>query len=240
MNPGKIRAEVCLSPRLAETYDVRDRIVIIVDILRATSCWVTALSNGAAAIHPVNTLEECKVLMNHGYMGAAERNGKKVGGFDLGNSPFEYTKEIVGGKGIAVTTTNGSNAVKSFKSARDIVIGSFLNFSALMDFIKKASKRVLIACAGWEGGISLEDVMFAGAFIERSGEDIIPEDDAAVMAFNLWKSAQPDFRNWLRKSSHVKRLLKLGLEKDIEYCFNLNLTTMVPRLVGTEIIIPSK
>jgi 2-phosphosulfolactate phosphatase len=236
MITGKINAEVCLSPLMAQNFPVRDRVVVIIDILRATSCWVTALANGAASIRPVITLDECKSLMASGYIGAAERQGKKMEGFDLGNSPFEYSAEKVKGKDIAITTTNGTGNINSFSASEDVVIGSFLNFSGVTKYLKNSDKNIVLACSGWEGGISLEDTLFAGAVLESLDPQVVFEGDAALMAADLWKSSQPYFRNWLKKSSHVNRLLNLGLEKDIEYCLIIDLFNIVPRLSGLDII----
>jgi 2-phosphosulfolactate phosphatase len=237
MITGIVKAEVCLSPLLAESFPAHDRIVVIIDILRATSCWVTALSNGAVSIRPVSSLEECKSLRESGYISAAERQGKKVAGFDLGNSPFEYTSKTVAGKNIAITTTNGTRNVNSFRFANEVIIGSFLNFSVVKQYLMNAGKNILLACSGWEGGICLEDLLFAGAMLEKLESMVVIEDDAAIIAMDLWKSAQPDFGNWLRRSTHVNRLLKLGLKKDIDYCFTFDLFNIVPRLSGSDIII---
>jgi 2-phosphosulfolactate phosphatase len=238
MSAGKLKLSVCISPSLAENYPSTGCLVVVVDILRATSCWVTAFAHGAAAIRPVNAIDECKQLMKLGYIGAAERQGVKVEGFDLGNSPFEY-QENINGKKIAVTTTNGTRTINTFKNHKEVIIGSFLNFSSVVKHIRLTDKNVILACAGWEGGLSLEDILFTGAVIERFG-DHFELDDAAFMALSLWVSSQSDFRNWLNHSSHVQRLLKLEYEKDVDYCFTYDLINIVPRLAGDEIINPGR
>lgn len=103
---------VILTPEMANPRTLKDSTCVVVDILRATSSWVTALGNGAKLIRPVTTLKECKSLKNKGFLTAAERGGQKIEGFDFGNSPMEYTAENVSGKKIAVTTTNGSRSIK--------------------------------------------------------------------------------------------------------------------------------
>lgn len=117
-----------------------------------------------------------------------------------------------------------------------MIIGSFLNISAVTNYIKRNAQNVLFVCAGWEGNISPEDMIFAGAILEQLGSVIGSMDDAAVIALNSWKNNKPEFRAWLRQTSHVQRLLKLGLAKDIEYCFSLDLFPGVPLLSGREII----
>ena len=237
MSIEKLKLSVCLSPALAENYPGTGCLVVVVDILRATSCWITAFAHGAQSIHPVDSIDECRQLMNEGYVCAAERQGAKVEGFDLGNSPFEYMNNIKGKK-IAVTTTNGSRTVNTFKNQKEVIIGSFLNFSSIVKHINLGDKEVILACAGWEGGLSLEDILFTGAVIERlAGRFEL--DDAAFLALNLWERSQADFRNWLLHSSHVKRLLKLDCEKDVDYCFTYDLANIVPRLAGNEIINPT-
>ncbi len=236
MSVSKHNLYVCISPSMAENYPAEGCLAVIIDILRATSCWITAISHGAKAIHPVVTLEECSQLVKNGYIGAAERQGKKVDGFELGNSPFEYGSNIAGKK-IVVTTTNGSRTINTFKNHKEVIIGSFLNFSALVNHIKQADKDVILACAGWEGGISLEDILFSGAVIERLG-NLFELDDTAFLAQSLWENSQLDFRNWLIHSSHVKRLMSFGAVKDVDYCFTYDLINIVPRLVGSEIINP--
>ena len=236
MTAGKQNACVCLSPLLIENFRPKDSLVVVIDILRATSCWVTALANGAVSVYPVSTLDECRILMEKGSFGAAERQGKQVEGFDAGNSPFDFSNDRVKGKRIAATTTNGSKTVKGLMSAREMIIGSMLNFSAIADYLLKSGSEILLACSGWEGGISLEDMLFAGVLLEKIESGYVPADDSSVACIELWKNAKPDFRNWLKKSSHVQRLLRLGLEKDIDYCFSFDFYGIVPRLVGNEIL----
>ncbi|MEQ8573117.1 MAG: 2-phosphosulfolactate phosphatase, partial [Fulvivirga sp.] len=100
--------DVCLSPDLIHLYDVSDKVVVVVDILRATSCMTAGLANGVKSITPFENLEQCQAMKHQGYLIAGERNGQKVDGFDLGNSPFDYMDEKVKGKKVAVTTTNGT------------------------------------------------------------------------------------------------------------------------------------
>jgi 2-phosphosulfolactate phosphatase len=240
MIAGKSNVSVCLSPMLSENYSLTDSKAVIIDILRATSCWVTALANGAVSVHPVSTLDECQNFMDSGYIGAAERQGKQVEGFDAGNSPFDFPAKKVIGKKIAATTTNGSRAIRGLMPAKEVIVGSFLNFSAVARYLENIENKLVLTCSGWEGGISLEDMIFAGAMLERLERYYMPSGDAAVICLELWKSAQPDIRTWLRRSSHVQRLLKLGLEKDVDYCFTMDLFNIVPVLAGDEIVIPNK
>ena len=129
------KIDVCLSPELMHLYKTDDRTVVVVDILRATSCMTTAFAHGIQSITPFASLEDCRAMKQQGYFTSGERDGKKVEGFDLGNSPFEYMDEKLKGKKIAFTTTNGTQAIAKSIGAKEIVIGSFLNLTALANHI---------------------------------------------------------------------------------------------------------
>ena len=142
---------VCLSPNLINLFELKGNTVVVVDILRATSCITTALGCGIKSIKPVSNLEECLALGNEGYITAGERNGKKVDGFDLGNSPFGFMDEKLQGKKIAFTTTNGTQAINLSERADLVIAGSFLNIAAIKDFLYNQASNVTIVCAGWKG-----------------------------------------------------------------------------------------
>ena len=160
-------AHVCLTPALLPLFNVEDYIVVVIDIFRATSSICYGIENGAEAIIPVSQVEECAAYREKGldYLLAAERDGSVVDGFDFGNSLFSYTKEKVAGKTIVLTTTNGTHALHLSRSAKKIVIGSFLNLSALSNWINTQNENVLLVCAGWKNNFNLEDTLFAGAVI---------------------------------------------------------------------------
>lgn len=160
---------VCLTPALLPLYNVAEYIVVVIDIFRATSSICYGIENGAEAIIPVSQVEECSAYREKGldYLLAAERDGKVVDGFDFGNSPFSYTAEKVAGKTIVLTTTNGTHALHLSRSAKRIVIGSFLNLTALSNWLKTQHENILLVCAGWKNNFNLEDTLFAGAVIEQ-------------------------------------------------------------------------
>src|SRR6478736_2791639 len=145
------KIEVCFTPELVHVYGVKGKVVVVIDILRATSCMTTAIAHGVKSLIPVASLAECKALQNQGYIAAAERDGKKEDGFDIGNSPFSYMEKEVVGKTIAVTTTNGTQAISKSLAAKEIIIGSFLNRSAVVNYLKSQPHDVLLLCAGWKG-----------------------------------------------------------------------------------------
>jgi 2-phosphosulfolactate phosphatase len=228
--------DVCLSPDLMHLYNVEDRVVVIVDILRATSCMVTALAHGVQSIRPFANLEECRAMKQEGYFTAGERNGEKVDGFDLGNSPFEYMDEKLKGQRIAFTTTNGTQAIARAQGAKEIIIGSFLNLSAVTEYLTNGTDSVLVVCAAWKGKVNLEDTLFAGALVENLKDHIEPDCDAPLAAQHLYNLSKNNMVDFLKNSSHVKRLNRLNIHKDIEFCLTPDQYTLVPKLLKGELV----
>ena len=231
-------AHVCLTPALLPLFNVEDYIVVVIDIFRATSSICYGIENGAEAIIPVSQVEECAAYREKGldYLLAAERDGSVVEGFDFGNSPFSYTKEKVAGKTIVLTTTNGTHALHLSRSARKIVIGSFLNLTALSNWLDRQYENVLLVCAGWKNNFNLEDTLFAGALIEQLKDKGFALDDAAIAANDLFQVGKNDINGYLKKTSHGERLKKLGIEKDIEFCLQVDLTAAIPVLEGEMLV----
>lgn len=227
--------DVCLTPEQIGHFDLKDKIVVVTDILRATSCMVTAMAHEVQAIIPVATLEECQQLQFKGYLGAAERGGEQVEGFELGNSPFQYMNPDLKGKTIAVTTTNGTQAISKSGDAGQIVIGAFLNINAVARYIALTGKDVVIHCAGWKGLFNLEDTTFAGALLGKLSATHESESDSALMAQMLYDQGKNDLVGFIQKSSHAKRLSGFNIDKDIEFCMSMNKYNVVPRLRGREI-----
>src|SRR6201991_5160041 len=180
-------AHVCLTPALIPLYNVEEYIVVIIDIFRATSSICYGIDNGAEAIIPVSEVEECAAYREKGlnYLLAAERNGEVVTGFDFGNSPFSYTKEKVEGKTVVLTTTNGTHALHLSRKAKKVVIGSFLNLTALCDWLKTQNENILLVCAGWKNNFNLEDTLFSGAVVEQLKHLNFQPDDPAIAANDL-------------------------------------------------------
>jgi len=222
--------DVCLSPDLMHLYPVKDHAVVVVDILRATSCMTTALAHGIESITPFAKLEECLALKAEGYYTAGERDGKKVDGFDLGNSPFEYMEPDLKGKKIAFTTTNGTQAIVKSFGASEIIIGSFLNIGAVVRHLKSLKENILVVCAGWKGKVNLEDTLFAGAVVEHLNGSVVLACDAPRAALDLYKQAKHDMVDYLKDSSHVQRLARLNIEKDIKFCLTPDQYDVVPVL----------
>jgi len=227
---GKI--EVCFSPALFPYFENPEAIVIVTDILRASSAICTAFMNGVDRVIPVRTLEEAKEYKSKGYKVAAERDGLVKDFADFGNSPFNFTAERVKSQHIVYSTTNGTQAVQLASSGNAVLIGAFLNISALHDFLISSSRDVIILCAGWKNKFNLEDTLFAGALSEKligSGqfETIC---DSAIASLDLWGIAKSDPLTYVDKAAQRHRLRKNGLDDVIEYCLTFDLTRIIPVL----------
>jgi 2-phosphosulfolactate phosphatase len=228
--------DVCLSPELISLYDIKGRIIVVIDILRATSCMTTAFAHGVKSILPVASLEECRKLKNEGFTCAAERDGKKEDGFDLGNSPFSYMEENLKDQNIAMTTTNGTLAITLSKDAKQVIVGSFLNLSALVDYLSGQNDNIILLCSGWKGKVNLEDSIFAGAVVEALQGKFAMECDAPLLAMHLYHAAKYDMAEFLKDSSHVKRLRKLNIQEDIVFCLTKDKYDVIPVLQGKVLV----
>lgn len=206
------------------------KICVVIDVLRATSVMITALHNGAEKIFPFKDIkiiqERCENLKN--IIKCGERNALKIDGFDLGNSPLEFTKEKVFGKDIYMSTTNGTKAVENSLSAEKIIICSFLNIKSVFKKLLEYKKDVVIVCAGTNGKFSLDDTLCAGLIIkEMQKHTEIQMNDVLLAAVRISESHE-DIKDILKGSTHYERLLSLGFEKDMEHIFSLNKYSIVP------------
>jgi 2-phosphosulfolactate phosphatase len=218
--------EICFSPELLPLYNLNGCVAVIVDVLRATSTIVTALGEGISHVFPVATLHECAAIGHqHGCLTAAERDGLPAAGFDLGNSPFGFLTEPRPhqGRALAISTTNGTIALHRSLAAEAVVIGAFLNLSAVEKFVREQGRDVVIVCAGWKGRFNLEDTVFGGALAERLADTFdVQSSDATLAAHHLWQQARADLPGYLLESSHVRRLNSLEASKDFEFCMSID------------------
>lgn len=222
--------QTCFSPATYPLFADSDSIVVVVDIFRATSAICTAIQHGVDRMIPVASVEDAQRYKDLGFLVAAERNAVKLEGFDFGNSPFHYMTPDVQGKTIAISTTNGTQAIEAAKDAAVIAIGSFLNIQALANWIKPQGRNVIILCAGWKNKFNLEDTLFAGALAGLLLEDdrFSTTCDSSIAAGYLYEKASSDLFGFLENSSHRNRLKNLNLEKDIRYCLSINTMDIVP------------
>jgi len=235
-NPNTV--EVCFSPGLFRYILTRENfIVVLADILRATTSICTAFENGVTKIIPVATLEEAKRLKEEGYLVASEQDGKKLDFADFGNSAFNFTGEAVSGKTLAYCTTNGTRALEIARNVERIAIGSFINLHALTGWISLQNRNVVILCSGWKNKFCLEDAVFAGALSATLLENhaFITCCDSVQASMDLWNLAKTDLFGYLGKAAHRERLRKLGLDDVIPYSLKLDQTIVVPVYNGKEI-----
>ncbi|MBS7649658.1 2-phosphosulfolactate phosphatase [Candidatus Bathyarchaeota archaeon] len=212
----------------------RGDVIIVVDVLRCSSTIITALANGAKAIIPVKTLSEARRIRskNPDYLLAGERGGLKPRGFELGNSPLEYIPERVSGRTIILTTTSGTRALTYSTGVGWILVGALLNAKSAAEravaLAEEEGVGISIVQSGTNGMFSLEDFMGSGAIIDRilkEGLDLTDSAHAALLAF---KQSEKDLYNNLLKSSHSKRLMKIGFGKDIKFSSQLDIFSITP------------
>lgn len=225
--------DVCFTPALIHLYDISESIVVVIDVLRATSSICVAFANGVKSIIPVATIEESQQYKSKGFLIGAERNGEMLEGFDLGNSPFSYMDPIVVGRDIALSTTNGTQAIAAAKNAYRIVAGSFLNLTVLSDWLIKQDRDVLLLCSGWKNSFNLEDTLLAGAIVSKvKGHfELTKMRDSAIAAEHLYSISKDDLNGFLDESSHRKRLERLNIEKDIVYCLTPDSAPVIPGMI---------
>ena len=228
--------DVCLTPDLLHLHTIENTIVVVTDVFRATSCMVTAFAHGVKSIVPVATIDECQQWQERGYLAAAERNAKRVEGFELDNSPFTYMTERVRGADVAMTTTNGTLAITKSRGGVKVLVGAFLNLEAIARYLKTEPYDVLVLCAGWKGRVNMEDTLFAGALIERLKTSYALAEDSAILAHRLYCDGKDNLINYMASASHIQRLQRLGIQKDITYCLQHDLYDVVPVLRGNALV----
>lgn len=234
----------CLSPALLHLYDVRDCVVVVIDVLRATSTMATALYNGAKEIIPVDTVERCIQLGRElDCITAGERDGQVAPGLQYGNSSFEYPRSFIGGKTLVLTTTNGTRLLHMAlqNGATNIVTGSFLNLSAVCNYLQQQKKNVILGCAAWKDKPNIEDTLFAGAVVRRIGADFQVNCDASNMAAVLYDAAKNDLYEFMKQNNatHYHRLTGFGLERDIRHCLSEDLADVLPEYHDGKLVVAS-
>jgi len=225
-------------------YDVNTSIVVIVDVLRATSTIATALYNGAKCVIPVDSVSRCIELGRQiDGITAGERDGKIAEGLENGNSPFEYPREVIEGKTLVLTTTNGTRLLHMAleKGAKEIITGSFPNLSAVCDHLIKMKRNVILGCAAWKDRVNMEDALFAGAVISKVRPHFEINCDSSHMAEAIYEKGKKDLFGFLKKNnaSHYGRLMKFGLEKDIRYCLTADEASVLPVYSEGKLIVKS-
>lgn len=233
MKENKPVLHTVLTPSLLPLYNASDTIVVIIDVLRATSTIATALYNGAKYIIPVDSVAKCIELgQMPDTVTAGERDGRVAEGLQHGNSPLEYTRDFIENKILVLTTTNGTHLLSLAlnQDAGTIITGSFPNLSAVVNYLTEQNRDVLLACAAWKGRINLEDTLFAGAIVNALQNRFEINCDASRMAQMLYGEAGGNLFEFLRtrEASHYRRLSGYGLEEDIRYCLSVDVANILP------------
>jgi 2-phosphosulfolactate phosphatase len=219
--------EICFSPaqwRTLPAVELRVSACAVIDVIRATSTIVTALAHGALGVQPVGDVDDAFALKKRHPKAllAGERGGQALPGFDLGNSPEDFTAERAGGRPIILTTTNGTQALAACQGARAVVAAGLLNLEAVATRLREIGPPWIIVCAGCEGGFGVDDAIVAGALAEALGRE-----HALV---SLYRSVRRDLTETLLGSAAARELIKVGLEKDVPFCAQRNLFSIVPTL----------
>ena len=224
--------EVCYTPGQYHLYQDEFDIVVVIDVLRATSAITTALHAGVSRVIPVSSIEEALEYKRKGFIVGAERDGHVVEGFDFGNSPYAYMDPAMKGQSVVLTTTNGTKAIQMASERKTVVIGCLNNLDILCSWLAEQHQNTLILASGWKDKVNLEDTICGGAIA-----DILIEsrkfqcvEDSTVAAKFMYRSARENLWSFLRASSHRRRLKKLNILQDVKYCLTANTVPCIPIL----------
>jgi 2-phosphosulfolactate phosphatase len=229
------KIEVCLSPALFPIYAGDRMCIVLIDAIRASATICTAFMNDVDRIVPVSTIEEAEDYKRQGYLTAGEREGDKIKGFDLGNSPESFTEEIVKGNRIAMTTTNGTQIVSLFREAKlkdsSLIIGSFINIRAIIDYLSEQKRDILLLCSGWKQCVNIEDSLLAGKIVDLlCKKGVVETAESSNLAKHYYLNVKEPLYDFIMKQS--PRLLSKSkqLEKDFRYCLQEEITNVIPFL----------
>jgi len=232
-----VRLDVFFTPNQVKPIETAGRLVVIVDVLRASTTVATALGNGARTVIPVEGADEVifrsKEFARSQILLAGEQKMYPIAGFDIGNSPQAFTKEVVEGKTILITTTNGTRTLLGVQNARDIVIASYVNFSAVLAMMKVAASSntdIAIICAGEEGSFTLEDAACAGRYVRAIPKraDSIQTNDAAAASVVIEKKYGDNIAKVFKESSHGQALQSAGFGDDLAAAAQVDSYPVVP------------
>jgi 2-phosphosulfolactate phosphatase len=242
MTNSKPSLYTALSPALLHLYDLNNAVVVIIDVLRATSTITTALYNGAKCVIPVDSVAKCIELGRQiDGITAGERDGMIAEGLEHGNSPFEYPREFINNKTLVLTTTNGTKLLHMAldRGAGQIITGSFPNLGSVCDYLISQNQPVVLGCAAWKDRVNIEDLLFAGAVINQVKEHFSINCDSSQIAETLYTDAKADLYEFMkaRNASHYLRLMGFGVEKDIRYCLTSNVANVLPFYENGKLIV---
>ena len=237
-----MRIDFHFTPSQTDEFALREKTVVVIDVLRASTSIITALGNGAREIIPATTVEAAVKISGNLTVDVTllggERNGKMIEGFSLGNSPFDYSEEKVKGKAIVFSSTNGSQALVKSRFAQDVAVCGFVNIGAVSGFLKEKGRDFIIICAGNNGMFSMEDTVCGGMLIHlATGEDAAGWNlsDGALAALTLYRSFGKNILKMMKNSDHGKHLQEIGFGEDLKICAGVDTLPVVPQLDGNVI-----
>jgi 2-phosphosulfolactate phosphatase len=214
---GPREVRVYLTPAMIPHGAMAGGIAVAIDVLRATTTMLTALAAGAKAIIPCGSIDDTKAMAGEGVLLAGERGGRAIPGFDLGNSPAEFTATVCKNKTIVTTTTNGTAAILACRPAELVTIGAFVNFSAVCEQLDADARPVHIVCAGTNGEPTLDDTLFAGAVVDHlSATSDVQLNDSARLAWDSFENHGQILMAALEISAGGEALIKVGLGDDLK------------------------
>lgn len=234
--------DVILLPEELSEKDLRDCLIVVIDVLRASSTITTALAQGARKIIPVYLPDEAKKVAekycSDNVLLCGERDGKRISGFDLGNSPREYNREEIRNKIILLSTTNGIRTIELVKRSKEIIIGCFLNVKAVVEYCQSYSEKVLLVCSGDRGAVSLEDTVCAGMIKWLCEKDLKSgkhQHDDSLIACSMYRKYKKDLLHMMQISIWGKHLMQMGLKQDLIDCSQVNMYHHIPIIKGHSI-----
>ena len=212
-----------------------EQTAVVIDVIRATTTIVTAFRHGIRSVRPVASAEEGRGLLETapGALLAGERGGQRIAGFDLGNSPREFTQGAVADRDLILSTSNGTKTLRAVGLGRRVAIAAFLNRTAVADWLVSRQEDSLIVCSGYEGIFSLEDAVCAGAVVERASAQEAPPvlGDGARACLVLWERYRDDLPALLRETGWGRHIESIDLGPDLDICARLDATNVVPVMV---------
>ena len=230
--------DVIISADHIKESQIKDKVVVVIDMLRATSVITTAIANGCNKVIPVLTVEDAFKLASkdrNSVILGGERRALKIDGFDLSNSPLEYTKEIVQNKDVIITTTNGTKAINGCKGAYKIYIGAMINGRAVAQLVKKENKDIVFLNAGTNGQFSMDDFICTGYMIDCITENHeVQLTDIAKTARYIYENNK-DIDSYIKEARHYSVIKSLSLESDLAYCMKKDILSVVPEFKNGEI-----
>ena len=236
-----MKIDLFLSPSEIQLDKIKDRLAIIIDVLRASTSMITALSNGCQGIISVADIDQAKQLAQkfplESVLLGGERNEKLIPGFDLSNSPFEYTSKRVNDKRIIFTSSNGSKLFNYVQEAKKTVVAGFVNVTIMSQFIIENNLDVAILCAGKNGQFGLEDAVCGGMIIDKLKNNNLALNDGAVATHIMYQFYADDIVQMLHQTSHGTRLIEIGREEDLVLCGQIDSIEMIPILYKNEIVL---